>query len=239
MGAILLNGWSASKSCWQDALSDARFADWQVWDLHAFDDWLALERALSSSLRPGDVLAGWSLGGMLAARYISKHQPSLAGFITFNANLRFVASEEYGEAMPESTFADFEQFVAVSDPSAICKRFSSLMLKGSAYAGERQRLRACYNAQTLPDLGVMRKQLACLGTLDLRRSSASSWPKSIHFSGTHDVLVPSASVENWAALTKGECALYDGGHIPFLGAWTQVSERLVEFLSGANSVETR
>ena len=232
---ILLNGWSVSANCWSAALSQTsdRF-DWQVWDLHDFPSWEALQKALDEQLSPGDVLAGWSQGGMLALRYAAHATHRLKGLVTLNANLRFVRSDRAPEALSEQAFSDFRNVVESHDAEHIVRHFSALILKGGGDRSDRHALKSLYSADRLPDRSTLLHLLSCLGGIDNAKIDATGLPPTLHVLGSHDALVPGACSQRLSEVTGGKVHVYSGGHIPFLSAWPNVSDAIANFLGALN-----
>ena len=102
------------------------------------DEWLD---ELDSAL-PEDVwLGGWSLGGMLAAELAARRGERCCGLLTMASNVCFVARDDWPQAMPVSTFAEF-QAACAANPAVCLKRFSVLCAQGSEDARGMARLLA-------------------------------------------------------------------------------------------------
>ena len=103
---ILLPGWGLDGAVLQplaEALGDelqVHVADLPALTSVSVPDWLD---ELDARL-PGDCwLAGWSLGGMLAAALAARRGERCRGLIGLASNARFVSSDAWPQAMPADT----------------------------------------------------------------------------------------------------------------------------------------
>lgn len=148
------------------------------------DEWLD---ELDSAL-PEDVwLGGWSLGGMLAAELAARRGERCCGLLTLASNACFVARDDWPQAMPTSTFAEF-QAACAANPAVCLKRFSVLCAQGSADARGMARLLASAAPVVAP--AALLQGLALLASLDTRAALQGFAGPQLHLFGADDGLVP-------------------------------------------------
>ncbi len=230
MKVFLLNGWSARAAFWREALEcDPFYREWQVIDLARFQSWAQLASFLEQNLTPEDGLAGWSLGGMLAMRYVARASTAPARLITFNANLRFVRAPAYPTAMHANDFNAFFALVTERPAAIIARRFVALMAYKGMSQAERKTLLSLYQASDLPHKEVLVSQLNCLREIDCSRAQAGRIG-GLHLLGRHDALVPVDCAKALAHRTGGDVGIYEGGHVPFLNAWKEVSSYVTRYI---------
>ena len=146
------------------------------------DEWLG---ELDSAL-PEDVwLGGWSLGGMLAAELAARRGERCCGLLTMASNACFVARDDWPQAMPANTFAEF-QAACAANPAVCLKRFSVLCAQGSEDARGMARLLASAAPLAVPEAllrGLELTTVECHGMPEeLRRMIASArvvWPPDL------------------------------------------------------------
>jgi malonyl-CoA O-methyltransferase len=205
---VLLHGWGCDSECWQPLLphlqqhGDVLCVDY----LWALDKAESLEQALQSllgQLPKQFMLLGWSLGGMLATRLVTMAQERVYGLITLATNLKFVASEDWPEAMAPDIFQQFYRSFA-EHPEKILKRFSGLMAKGDQQ--ERQLLKELRglteSGLQLAGNSALSGGLALLGELDNREEFARLSVPGLHLLGDGDALVPAAAGDSILALAN-------------------------------------
>lgn len=151
-------------------------------------------------------LAGWSLGGMLAAELAARRADHCCGLITLASNTCFVARNDWPHAMPSATF---EAFLAGcrADGGATLKRFAMLCAQG---AHEPRPLARALSAGIAPEAGTV-EGLELLAALDTRAALQSFNGPQLHLFADADALVPAeAAGELLACLADVEVGLLEG-----------------------------
>lgn len=193
---ILLPGWglgSAPLEPLRDALLEqAPHLDVRIEPLPPEDDAAAWLDALDEEL-PGDAwLAGWSLGGMLAAELAARRGDACRGLITCAANASFRQREDWPAGMPDSVFEDFfEAFLL--EPALTLKRFTLLVSQGAHDA--RTLARQLQVAMPAPQVGPLAAGLQLLGRLDTREALGRFAGPQLHLFAGNDALVPAAAAQ--------------------------------------------
>lgn len=237
---VLLHGWGSDSRIWQPLLPFLQqwgsvFTIDLDYQLGNIDTLCAAVASQINELPQSPLLFGWSLGGMVATRLAS--QMPLAGLITLATNLRFVASPNWPDAMPEDIFQGFLQSFEAS-PAHALKRFSLLQSQGDVAAKQQvQWLNTLADPQADPStLLAGLKLLAEFDNTDLLAAIACP---SLHLLGEKDALVP-ASIEPQlsAALRPGQTVYCMPGrghllHYPFStsSAESSIEAYLADFLA--------
>lgn len=142
-------------------------------------------------------LAGWSLGGMLAAALAARRGERCRGLITLASNACFVASDSWPHAMPLDTYAAFLQGCE-ANAAATLKRFAMLCAQGSTEVRDLSRqLQAGLGA---PDSASLLAGLHVLASLDTRAALSTFAGPQLHLLAEHDALVPASVAESLLAL---------------------------------------
>ena len=193
---ILLPGWglgSAPLEPLRDALLE------QAPHLHVHIEPLPREAdpalwldELDDELPEGSWLAGWSLGGMLAAELAARRGEACSGLITLAANASFRQLDDWPQAMPNSVFEDFfEAFLL--EPELTRKRFTLLVSQGARDA--RTLARQLQVALPALETGALSAGLQLLGRLDTRAALERYDGPQLHLFAGNDALVPAGAAE--------------------------------------------
>ncbi|UVL40000.1 alpha/beta fold hydrolase [Pseudomonas sp. B21-040] len=148
------------------------------------DEWLD---ELDSTLPQDAWLAGWSLGGMLAAELAARRGDRCCGLLTLASNPSFVAHEQWPSAMPAETF---EAFLAgcQADPRLTLKRFSLLCAQGAQ--DPRGLSRLLLGGAPHSTASVLAAGLEVLAQLDTRQALQAYRGPQFHLFAGLDGLVP-------------------------------------------------
>lgn len=161
--------------------------------------------AVAAGLPDGIVLAGWSLGAMLAMEIAHRHPARVSALALIGANARFVADEHWPHGLAREAVDAFVDGFARA-PQATLKRFAALQVLGDASARELARRLAQHSA--LPpeaDASVAAVRAASLAagleilrSADLRATVSSLSVPCTIIHGEADALMP-ASAAHWLA----------------------------------------
>ncbi|PWK42909.1 alpha/beta fold hydrolase [Pseudomonas sp. OV226] len=148
------------------------------------DEWLD---ELDSTVPQDAWLAGWSLGGMLAAELAARRGDRCCGLLTLASNPSFVAHEQWPSAMPAETF---EAFLAgcQADPRLTLKRFSLLCAQGAQ--DPRGLSRLLLGGAPHSTASVLAAGLEVLAQLDTRQALQAYRGPQFHLFAGLDGLVP-------------------------------------------------
>jgi len=191
-------GWGQSSRVWYN--QSAYFStDWPVQLLnlpghgHAPDApveyWMdALRDALPD--RPC-ILAGWSLGGMLAMQLALRWPERLAGLVLVSSTPCFRVKTDWEQGCSDEQFHAFEQALE-RDSAKLTGYFFTLMLRGEAVSRARFHTIAkeAVDRRHPPSPEALRSGLALLDALDLRAQLANISIPVMVIHGTHDQVTP-------------------------------------------------
>nr|WP_256835802.1 alpha/beta fold hydrolase [Pseudomonas oleovorans] len=197
---ILLPGWGLDGAVLQP-LAEALGGEIQVQvpalprlSSAAAADWLD---ELDTRLPHDGWLAGWSLGGMLAAALAARRGERCRGLITLASNACFVASAAWPTAMPAQTYAAFYEGCQENAGTTL-KRFAMLCAQGGADArGLSRQLQSHLSAS---DESALLAGLRLLAGLDNRAALAAYSGPQLHLLAEQDALVPAAAGDALLAL---------------------------------------
>lgn len=177
-------------------------------------------------------LAGWSLGGMLAAALAARRGERCRGLITLASNACFVASAVWPTAMPAQTHAAFHEGCQ-HNGSATLKRFAMLCAQGGADV--RALSRQLQGHLVTGDEPALLAGLRLLASLDNRATLTAFSGPQLHLLAEQDALVPGAvASELLALLPAGEVdVLEDCGHAFVLEQADVLAALMLDFIREA------
>lgn len=196
---VLLHGWGCDSRTWQPILPALeKVARVTVLDLPGFGQSPALEKFslvavlenLAAKIPDGSVVAGWSLGGMLAVQLAARFPQKIRALVTLAANAKFVACDEYPSAMPALVNREFN-LAFTQDPKATLKLFSGLQVQGDV--NERQLLKTLRQQMPTEISAHWLQALELLAQLDNRAALAAIKCPGLHILAEKDALVPVAA----------------------------------------------
>ncbi|PUA28603.1 MAG: malonyl-[acyl-carrier protein] O-methyltransferase BioC [Cellvibrio sp. 79] len=193
---ILLHGWGCDSNTWQPILPTLeKIAQVAVLDLPGFgqapvlNDFslAALLENIAARIPDNSVVAGWSLGGMLGVQLANKYPKKVHALITLAANAKFVASDDYPNAMSPIVNDEFNESFT-QDPKATLKLFSGLLVQGDI--NERQLLKSLRQQAPVEFSSQWIQMLELLAELDNRQVLAQLQQPCLHLLAEKDALVP-------------------------------------------------
>jgi len=232
---ILLPGWGLDGAVLQP-LAEALGAELNVQvptlprlNSAAVADWLD---ELDTRLPLDCWLAGWSLGGMLAAALAVRRGARCRGLISLASNACFVASDAWPTAMPAQTHAAFHEGCQ-HNGSATLKRFAMLCAQGGADV--RALSRQLQGHLVTGDEPALLAGLRLLASLDNRAALAAFSGPQLHLLAEQDALVPATvASELLALLPAGEVdVLEDCGHAFVLEQADALAALMLDFIREA------
>ena len=162
------------------------------------------------------VLVGWSMGGMLASLYASRHPENVAGVVTLGSNARFVKNADWPAAMEPAIFAGFQAGLA-QDCASTLQQFTMLCSAGSLDRKARMQELQGIMADAEQEAPVLQSLLNLLGDVDLRSVLADIRCPVVHMQGKDDALVPESSAELLGeTYPRHRVHLVKGGHCFFM-----------------------
>jgi len=248
---VLLHGWGSSSKIWQSCVNELS-KKWCIYcvDLpghgenHAFEwnesvDQLLVK--LAEVLPEKCSIAGWSLGGLLAQKYLERFPQRVQSLMLIASTPKFIASADWPHAMPEKTFKNFlNQFE--TKPKATIKQFNALQtLHGASAKKVLSSLQKALESNKDSDENnkfpeKIRWGLDWLQEMDLRNVCLPESVPVIMFQGEKDQVSSLQAAEDTAA-SRSQLSLYrvaDAGHVPFISHQEQFIERVDEMLTNTD-----
>lgn len=239
---ILLHGWginSAAFSAFIPLLQDA--LNVTTIDLPGYGDnadaaptpytLATLTDVLGSAIPEGSIVAGWSLGGLLA-QSIARHRHDLAGVITLASTPRFVAGAGWPGIAPDvlAMFAtSLEQ-----DYKKTIERFLAIQAMGSTSAKQDiKRIKTQLADATTPCLHALREGLTLLGSEDLRNGLHQIKVPTLRVYGRRDTLVPVTGIDRICELhpDSDTVVLPNASHAPFISHPEHTANVILRFIA--------
>ncbi len=232
---ILLPGWGLDGAVLQP-LAEALGAELNVQvpplprlNSAAVADWLD---ELDTRLPLDCWLAGWSLGGMLAAALAARRGARCRGLISLASNACFVASDAWPTAMSAQTYAAFYEGCQ-ENAGPTLNRFAMLCAQGCA--DTRGLSRQLQGHLVTGDEPALLAGLRLLASLDNRATLTAFSGPQLHLLAEQDALVPAAvASELLALLPAGEVDVLEGcGHAFVLEQADALAALMLDFIREA------
>lgn len=192
----------------------------------------ALADRLAAVLPEPAVVAGWSLGGMVALAWAARRPDQVKGLVLVGVNPVFVNRADWRHGLAPEVLDGFADGLA-ADYRATLLRFLALQARG----GEAARqvialLRGRVFEQGEPAPETLAAGLELLHGVDLRGLLPSARCPTLVVHGGHDTLCPPTAGEWLAAnLPAARLAMHPhASHAPFLSHPAWFNDRLREFL---------
>lgn len=212
MNLVFLHGFATGPAIW-----DARPVDYaprlDLSDIETESEWLA------RALRPGSVLIGWSMGGMVALQTAALSLENVKGLVLVSTTPKFVSSPGYPHGLPLVLLKNLKKRIRTHGT----KIFHDLVFKGSKTAGF---------VDTPVD--VAEKELAELERLDLRELLPKIEVPTLIIHGEKDEICPPGAARYMNEKIAGSSLVMmpEVGHAPMLEA----PERFNEILCWINNL---
>jgi pimeloyl-[acyl-carrier protein] methyl ester esterase len=177
------------------------------------------------------LVAGWSLGGLVATALAARHPGRVRGLGMLAASPRFVQGPDWPAGMDPRVFELFGEELG-RDYRGTLDRFLMLEAQGSAHLREELRyLRDAVYARGEPAPRALQEGLGLLHDSDLRAVLPGLAMPSLWIAGRRDRLVSPKAMQAAAALAPRSHfqQLDHAGHAPFLTEPKAVAEALTAF----------
>lgn len=186
-----------------------------------------------AALPPRCVLAGWSMGSMLALQLAATQPARIAALVLLSPTPKFVRSDDWAHGMDAGALDNFRSQLA-QDWRRILSDFIWLQVRGSRDAGEAGHLLEAALAQHgAPQPEALAAGLELLGSTDLRGFSVQVTAPALLVTGLNDrVTFPDAA--RWLAATLPHARLLEvprAGHAPFISHHIEVAAAVRRFLA--------
>lgn len=192
-----------------------------------FDCWC---QQLQQQLPERCVLAGWSLGGMLAMALAQRLPSQVGGLVTIAASPSFSEREDWPGMRP-SVLRQFGRQLA-TDHATTIERFMALQAMGSSSAKDDIRsLKKSVLARPLAAPIALQQGLDFLANVDLRSQLATIDQPWLRVWGKLDGLVPVKVANRWQHNANSQdFVIAKASHAPFVSHQQEFEQGLSQWL---------
>lgn len=181
-------------------------------------------------------LLGWSLGGMLATLYASRHPHNVTAVINMGANACFIRSDSWKEAMDPALFANFYQGMSLSSKKTL-QQFVRLCSAGSPRRKELSKalqvIMTDAGFEHQAEYSTLFSLLEILGKSDIRSAFDDIRCPVTHLFGKEDAIVPVVAANAIEQdCPKHRVQVLDGGHCFFMDDPKPVVSEVLRLSSG-------
>jgi pimeloyl-[acyl-carrier protein] methyl ester esterase len=188
-------------------------------------------RVIANEIPQGAIIAGWSLGGMVAQRFCLDFAEQVSGLITIASSPKFSSGPNW-QGISSDLLNVFEVSLA-RDYKKTLDRFLAIQAMGSDTAKQDiKTIRGYVNALPGPNLDALREGLNLLSHEDLRAEIRGIRQPTLRLYGRLDSLVPVADIERIHGLQPQahRVIIPHASHAPFISHPQQTAEQLIEFV---------
>lgn len=238
---VLLHGWGLNAEVWSGVLERLK----PHFRLHLVDlpgygrsqgySAMTLEEmtgTLLPHLPENALIAGWSLGGLVATRVVQTAPQKVRGLVTISSSPCFSERELWPGIKP-TVLEGFRQQLSLHFEKTV-ERFMALQTLGTGSARQDARqLREVILSQPLPSADVLNGGLSILQSADLRAGLSALKVPVLRIYGALDALVPVAIVPKVDQYTgHGQSLIIPkAGHAPFISHPELFCQQLIDFSS--------
>jgi pimeloyl-[acyl-carrier protein] methyl ester esterase len=190
----------------------------------------ALANMISAQLPEQCVLAGWSLGGLIAQRIAIDAPQKLAGLITIASTPRFSAGPCW-PGIAKDLLSMFETQLEKNYRKTL-ERFLAIQAMGSATAkNDIKTIREHVTEYPEPAEEALKRGLSILAKEDLRQIVGRISVPTLRLYGRLDSLVPTAGIDRICELhpQADTVVLPHASHAPFISHPQQTADILMSF----------
>jgi len=236
---VLLHGWGAHSGVWQTVipiLQESFFITCIDLPGHGNSPELADNSIESWAKAVLDVAPekaiwlGWSLGGLISQCAAAMKKDRIEKLILLASTPKFVATEDWSEAVDKKTFNEFYAEV-VREPDTSLLRFIAIQTRGSKTASQDSRVLRKTLLNPSPKPATLDVGMKLLLTTDLREELNKVACPVFVVGGERDSLVPKTalSIISQLLMNAKYIVIKKAGHAPFLSHATEFCELLNDF----------
>ncbi len=164
------------------------------------------------------ILAGWSLGGLVAMDYLSYFPGKVKKLILIAANACFCKQSDWPYGLDATVLDNFSQQLELDYKKTVDKFMALQMLGSDDYKRSLKVLKNAIASCPEPAMQALRNGLGILKTTDLREKLSALPQAILMISGEHDRLIPYQAAEAMQQLFNNaqSTMIKDAGHAPFI-----------------------
>lgn len=240
----LLHGWALNSHVWDPVVDKLKQSN-QVMAIdlpgHGKSAPLAdgeytvdsLAEMISQQLKPDTILAGWSLGGLIAIKIAERYPELVKKLILVASSPQFTNSESWEHGIKKSVIESFANELTTNYRETI-HRFLAIQMFGSENAKPIIReLRESVFANGQPHVDSLSKGLLILKNSDLWEAASKIKCPTLIILGEKDTLIPKESGEKTQqSIPQCKLKIIKGaGHAPFISHPNEFLKRITNFIS--------
>lgn len=189
-----------------------------------------LADGIESLIPQNSIVAGWSLGGLVAQYLGLTNKKNLSGIITIASTPRFLAGKCWPGIAPHVLSA-FEQQLELDYKKTI-ERFLAIQAMGSATARQDSKvIKKHITAYPEPSVLALKQGLRLLSTEDIREKIGRISIPTLRLYGRLDSLVPTSGIDSICELhpQADTVVLPHAAHAPFISHPQQTADIIHRF----------
>ena len=176
------------------------------------------------------VVAGWSLGGLVALRWAAAVPRQIERMVLIGTTPSFMQRPDWRAAIEPTVLRSFAALLA-HDPAATLARFVLLQARGDIAERRVARVLMAALDRKAAASAALAQGLDILEQTDLRPELGAIEQAVLVVNGDRDALTPLSAAEYLSrAIPRGRLSVVNGaGHAPFVSAAEKVSRTMLEF----------
>lgn len=235
---VLLHGWGMNSSVWKPIIEllSSKFT-LHLFDLPGYgmncevnatslDD---ITASLAHKIPSNSIVAGWSLGGLVALHLAMKAENNINGVAIIASSPCFIEKNDWDGISP-NILQEFKNQLA-RDKKKTVKKFLALQTIGTTSSRKDTIFLQNTVLESLPDISVLDSGLDLLMNTDLRNSLLNFKLPIIEIYGELDALIPTKDLKCIDMLGKQgfKSVVPSAGHVPFISHPEEFSQLLIDF----------
>ncbi len=246
---VLLHGWGLHSGVWQSILpeldklfhcyavdmlghGESQAINNELFDLNNMRK--ALHTLINSIESDSIILAGWSLGGLVAMDYLNHFPGKIKKLILITANACFCKQPYWPHGLDAIVLDNFAQQLEQDYKKTVDKFMALQMFGADDYKHALKILKNSIVSRPEPSMQALRRGLDILKTTDLRENLHTLPQATLMISGEHDRLMPYQAAEAMQVLfSHAKSTMIKGaGHAPFISHPNEFMQAVKEFSYG-------
>jgi len=235
---VLFHGWGMNSSVWKPIIEllSSQFT-LHLFDLPGYginfeenatslDD---ITKLLAHKIPNNSIIAGWSLGGLVALRLAMKAENNIKGLAIIASSPCFTEKNDWAGISP-TILQEFKNQLS-RDKKKTIKKFLALQTIGTTSSRKDTVFLQNTVIESLPDISVLDSGLDLLINTDLRNCLHNLKSPVIRIYGEIDTLIPTINSQHLDILYKQgyTTVMPSAGHVPFISHPEEFSHLLIDF----------